>query len=135
MAAPTVGVSTPPQIEPTAPLKLKRRAREVARVTVYSRHRDDCKRSEETNNSCMCPKWSRYYRAGKMTRISLDTCDEETADTKAAELTMSLKAAAEGKPAPERAKGKLLEDAINEFLKTKEQSGVTEKHVAKLKFE
>jgi integrase/recombinase XerD len=102
---------------------------------VYSRHRENCKRSEETNNACMCPKWARYFRNGKLTRISLDTCDEEAADTKAAELTMSLKAANEGKPAPERAKGKLLEDAVQEFLRTKEQSGVTHKHVAKLRFE
>lgn len=101
--------------------------REVARVTVYSRHPENWKRSEETNNACMCPKWARYFRNGKMTRISLDTCDEETADTKAAELTMSLKAANEGKPAPERAKGKLLEDAVQEFLRTKEQSGVRSK--------
>lgn len=134
MAAPTV-VSTPPQIEPGTPIKLKRKAREVARVTVYSRHRSDCKRREETNNSCMCPKWARYFRKGKLTRICLDTCDEETADTKAAEITIALKAANEGKPAPERAQGKLLEDAIKEFLTTKEQSGVTQKHIAKLKFE
>ena len=123
------------KVEPAPRLKLQRKAREVARVTLYSRHRQDCKRREETNNACMCPKWARYFRAGRLTRISLDTCDREAAETKAAEITPSLKAASEGKPAPERAKGKLLEDAINEFLATKEQSGVTEKHVAKLRYE
>jgi integrase/recombinase XerD len=135
MGTPIVESIAAPHTEAAAPIKLQRKAREVARVTVYSRHREDCKRKEETNNACMCPKWARYYRLGKMTRISLDTCDEETADTKAAEITLSLKAASEGKPAPERTKGKLLEDAVADFLTTKEQSGITKKHVAKLRFE
>jgi hypothetical protein len=38
-------------------------------------------------------RWARYFRAGRLTRISLDTCDREAAETKAAEITLSLNAA------------------------------------------
>jgi hypothetical protein len=93
MEAPTVESIRPPQVEPAPRLKLQRKVRKVARVTLCRRHRNDCKRREETNNARRCPRWARYFRAGRLTRISLDTCDR-----KAAEITLSLKAASEGKP-------------------------------------
>jgi hypothetical protein len=85
MEAPTVESIRPPQVEPAPRLKLQRKVREVARVTLCRRHRNDCKRRDETNNAC------------RLTRISLDTCDRKAAETKAAEITLSLNAASEGK--------------------------------------
>jgi integrase/recombinase XerD len=113
-----------------------KKARAVPRVTVYSRHRTGCKWiGKEEKIGCDCPKHLRWYRNGSMHRQTADTCDGEVAERKARDLEASFEAAANGTPAPVKTTGKLLDDAVADFLKTKEQSGVSEKHLGKLKFD
>jgi integrase/recombinase XerD len=124
----------------TAPARIKRqrKARAVPKVRVYSRHRSNCKwAGDDTRLGCDCPKQLTWFREGKLTRVAADTCDGEVAEKKARELMNGFEAAAKGepRPIPAGALTTLLDDAVKLFLKSKEQSDVTEKHVAKLKFE
>lgn len=113
-----------------------KRARQVPKVSVYSRHRPECKwAGDESRVGCDCPKWLRWFRNGQLYRQTADTCDGEVAEGKARKLENGFEAAANGKPAPEQPKGKLLEQAVEDFLASKEARGVTAKHVAKLKYE
>jgi len=106
------------------------------RVTVYARHNSDCKWADnETKLSCDCPKWLRWHRNGKPFRQSADTRDGDKAVQLGLDMSASFEAAANGTPIPEKSTGKLLEDAVNSFLSTKEKDGVTEKHVEKYRFE
>src|SRR5579864_6184727 len=119
------------QLEPRKP----RTTREFPKVAVYSRHRSDCKwAGDDKRMGCDCPKMLSWYR-GKLHRISAQTCDGQVAESKARQLEASFAAAAKGEPLPEKKAGKLLEDAIADFLASKETNGVTAKHVAKLKYE
>lgn len=113
-----------------------KKARQVPKVSVYSRHRSDCKwAGDESRVGCDCPKWLRWFRNGQLYRQTADTCDGEVAERKARQLENSFERAANGEVTPEKPKGKLLEDAINDFLASKEAKGITAKHVAKLKYE
>ena len=121
-----------------APIKRQRKARAVPKVRVYSRHRSDCKwAGDDTRLGCDCPKQLTWFREGKLTRVAADTCDGEVAEKKARELMNGFEAAAKGEPTPVPAGAltTLLEEAVKTFLTSKAQSGVTEKHCAKLKFE
>lgn len=116
------------------PSRLKA-TREVPKVAVYSRHRANCKwAGDDRRLGCDCPKMLSWYR-GKLHRISAQTCDGQVAESKARELEAGFKAAARGEPLPKKKAGKLLEDAVADFLRSKEQNGVTAKHVAKLRYE
>lgn len=113
-----------------------KRARQVPKVSVYSRHRSDCKwAGDESRVGCDCPKWLRWFRNGQLYRQTADTCDGEIAERKARQLESSFERAANGEITPEKPKGKLLEEAVTDFLASKEARGVTAKHVAKLKYE
>lgn len=113
-----------------------KKARQVPKVSVYSRHRSDCKwAGDESRVGCDCPKWLRWFRNGQLYRQTADTCDGEIADRKARQLENSFERAANGELVPEKPKGKLLEEAIDDFLASKEARGITAKHVAKLKYE
>lgn len=113
-----------------------KKARQVPKVSVYSRHRSDCKwAGDESRVGCDCPKWLRWFRNGQLYRQTADTCDGEVAERKARQLENSFERAANGEITPQKPKGKLLEEAINDFLASKEARGVTAKHVAKLKCE
>jgi len=121
-----------------ARIKRQRKARAVPKVRVYSRHRSDCKwAGDDTRLGCDCPKQLAWFREGKLTRVAADTCDGEVAERKARELMNGFEAAAKGEPTPVPAGAltTLLEEAVKTFLTSKRQSDVTEKHVAKLKFE
>ena len=113
-----------------------KKARQVPKVSVYSRHRSDCKwAGDESRVGCDCPKWLRWFRNGQLYRQTADTCDGEVAERKGRQLENSFERAANGEVTPEKPKGKLLEEAINDFLASKEAKGITAKHVAKLKYE
>src|SRR5438552_9471440 len=111
-----------------------KRARTVPKVKVYSRHRTGCKWEGKSERlSCDCPKQLIWHRDGKLNRVSAETCDGEVAEGKARDIENDFERAASGKevePEPER--GKLLEDAINLFIASKRQTGITEKHIKKL---
>jgi site-specific recombinase XerD len=76
-----------------------------------------------------------WYRDGKLHRQTADTCDGAVAETKARELQEGFTAAASGTPRPDKPTGKLLEDAVADFLQSKQQNNLTLKHVGKLQFE
>lgn len=116
------------------PSRLKT-TRETPKVAVYSRHRAGCKwAGDDRRLGCDCPKMLSWYR-GKLHRISAQTCDGQVAEGKARDLEAGFKAAVKGEPLPEKKTGKLLEDAMADFLRGKEQNGITAKHVAKLRYE
>jgi integrase len=123
---------------PAPVIRRQRKARAVPRVRVYSRHRDDCKwAGNDARIGCDCPKQLAYFRAGKLHRVCADTCDGEVAEKKARELMNGFEAAAKGEPTPVPA-GKLttlLDDAVKTFLDTKAASNVSERYLAKLKYE
>jgi integrase/recombinase XerD len=123
---------------PAPVIKRQRKARDVPKVRVYSRHRSECKwAGDDTRIGCDCPKQLIWFRDGKLHRVAADTCDGEVAEKKARELMNGFEAAAKGEPTPIPAGAltTLLDDAVKTFLDTKAASGVTEKHTAKLKFE
>jgi len=127
-------------------MKPRRKAREVARVSVISRHKTGCPHaahidpatqekinSDELEIRCACPKALRYYRNGKLTRLSADTCDADVAREAARKLENGWAAAARGE-APPAPKGIiLLETAIADFLASKKQEATTEKTVLRYK--
>ena len=123
---------------PAPVIKRQRKARAVPKVRIYSRHRANCKwAGDDTRIGCDCPKQLAYFRAGKLHRVSADTCDGEVAEKKARELMNGFEAAAKGEPTPVPA-GKrttLLDDAIKTFLDTKAKSNVSERYLSKVKFE
>jgi integrase/recombinase XerD len=113
-------------------------ARAIPNVQVYARHRPDCRLVRfHKKIGCDCPKQLTWFRDGKLHRLSADTCDSEVAERKAREMTVGFEAAAKGEPVPTPvgARMTLLDDAVKVFIDTKAASGVTEKHVAKLRFE
>lgn len=119
---------------PTGVLK-HRTPRDVPQVKVYSRHRASCRKSESSNITCDCPKQICWYRDGKLHQISAGTCDGAVATEKAEKMQAGFKAAAYGTPTEEMERGKLLEEAINDFIESTQQKGVTEKHVNKCRFQ
>lgn len=113
-----------------------KRARAVPKVSVYSRHREDCRwAGNDRKISCDCPKTLVWFRNGKLHRTSAETCDGEIAEGKALELTNSFTAAATGKPQSKPTTGKLIDEAITLFIDSKRQDDLTERHLARLKFE
>jgi integrase/recombinase XerD len=115
-----------------------KRSRAVPKVTVSSRHRAECKWSGFNRRiGCGCPKMLTWFRNGKLHRVTADTYDGEKAEDKAAEMMAGFEAAAKGEPTavPAGMTGSLLEDCVKTFLASKAQSGITAKHIAKLKFE
>ena len=117
-------------------MKRQRTARSVPKVRVYSRHRNDCKwRGDDARLGCDCPKQLSWFRDAKLHRLAADTCDGEVAENKAREMMNGFEAAAKGERTPLKETGTLLEDAVKTFLETKATSGITRKHVAKLKSE
>jgi integrase/recombinase XerD len=106
------------------------------RVLPYSRHAAGCKYvKDETRLTCDCPKWLRWHRDGKPVRKTADTRDGDSAMRQALELMAGFEAAAAGIPMAEKITGRLLEEAITTFLDTKAKDSVTDKHVAKYRFE
>src|ERR1035441_4445685 len=84
---------------PAIVIKRQRKARAVPKVRIYSRHRANCKwAGDDTRIGCDCPKQLAYFRAGKLHRVSADTCDGEVAEKKARELMNGFEAAAKGEP-------------------------------------
>jgi site-specific recombinase XerD len=75
-----------------------------------------------------------WFRGGKLHRVTADTCDGVKAQDKARNMMADFEAVSNGE-VREVKTGKLLEEAIADFLNAKRTSGITEKHVAKLTFE
>jgi hypothetical protein len=110
----------------------------VPKVSVSSRHRAKCKRFVFPSNiGCGCPKRLTWFRDDKLHRVTAETYDSAVAEKKAEEMMAGFEAAARGEPTavPAGVTGTLLEDCIKTFLASKSQTGITAKHVAKLKFE
>ncbi len=98
----------------------------------------DCKwAGDDTAPRLRLPEATRLVPRREGPRVAADTCDGEVAEKKARETDGGFEAAAKGEPTPVPAGAltTLLEDAVKTFLTSKRQSDVTEKHVAKLKFE
>src|SRR5207248_3193704 len=77
-----------------------------------------------------CPKQLIWHRDGKLNRVSAETCDGAVAEGKARDIENDFERLASGKESePEVERGKLLEEAINLFVESKRQTGVTVKHI------
>jgi integrase len=128
-----VEVLSPPPV-----IKLRRRRREVPKVTVYSRHTNDCKWSgKDKKIGCPCPTQLVYYRDGRLYRIAADTCDGEVAEAKAREMMNGFAAAAKGEPTavPVAKESYLIDDLVAALVAKKSADSVRRTTVRQWKFE
>jgi integrase/recombinase XerD len=120
--------------------KRKRAGRTIPKVNVYAVHRAECKHKGDSKRiTCGCPKQLAWFADGKLTREAAPV-DYTAAEKAARDKVAYFEALAAGEqPAPPPAvagrSDRTLAATIEKFLATKSTSGVTEKHVAKLKFE
>ena len=113
---------------------MPRTARAVPRVTVKSRHREDCKYVGDGNKiTCSCPKQLVWSHHSKERRVTAETCDYEVAERKAREMEASFERAVTGKPAPEKKESVTVEDATSRYVASKQTEGVSGRHLLTLR--
>lgn len=99
--------------------------REVPRVKVICRHRDECKRKDKgtTYLRCDCPKTLYWCLAGsKPAYESAGTTDYQVAERRARDKEAEFAAVADGEaPKPE---GKPVREAVEEYLRAKTDVGM-----------
>jgi site-specific recombinase XerD len=113
---------------------MPRIARAIPKVSVKSRHREDCKFYGDGNRiTCNCPKQLVWSQNSREHRVTADTCDYETAERKAREMEQSFERAAKGEPEPVKQDSVTVEDAIKRFIASKETEGVGARHMLTLR--
>ena len=116
-----------------------RTARAVPKVTVYAVHRAECKNKGDSKRlTCSCPKQLAWCADGKLHRESTEVdyvAAEKAARAKVAYFEALEAGEAPAPPISATRSTRTLAAAIEKFIATKTTSGVTEKHVEKLRFE
>ncbi len=114
-----------------------KKARAVPVVHVRTKHDPkNCDKSDTSYLRCSCPKYLLWYAEGKIRKEFVKTGDKEVAEQKAYEKESLFRAAAEGKPLPEKANHVSVQKVVTAFLATKQsqvdRGEMTQKHHDKL---
>lgn len=99
----------------------------VARVKVICRHRENCRFQDRGDNyvRCLCPKSLYWFDGRKAVYEAAGTCDYETAKHRARDKELSFAASAvSAAPLPEAEPGKLVHEAVTEYLQAKKDVGM-----------